>query len=120
MNKKGFTLIEVMIGLVILAIGLLAIAGMQIASTRGNFSSKNLTQATYVAQDRLEFLKNFPLTSAQLQAGNYNDGSVTISGVVFNRSYTVVSNGNLTTITYTATWNNGTNHYVTLSTVRSQ
>jgi type IV pilus assembly protein PilV len=120
MNKKGFTLIEVMIGLIILAIGLLAIAGMQIASTRGNFSSKNLTQATYVAQDRLEFLKNLPLTSAQLQAGNYNDGSVTISGVLFNRSYTVAANGDLTTITYTITWNDGTNHNVTLSTVRSQ
>lgn len=120
MNKKGFTLIEVMIGLIILAIGLLAIAGMQIASTRGNSSSKNLTQATYVAQDRLEFLRNLSLTSPQLQAGNYNDGSVTISGVLFNRSYTVAANGNLITITYTITWNGGTNHNVTFSTFRSQ
>lgn len=122
MNKKGFTLIEVMIGLIILAIGLLAIAGMQIASTRGNFSSKNLTQATYIAQDRLEFLKNLPLTAAQLQAGNYNDGSVTITipGVLFNRSYTVAANGDLITITYTVTWNDGTNHNVTFSTFRSQ
>jgi type IV pilus assembly protein PilV len=126
MNKKGFTLIEVMIGLIILAIGLLAIAGMEIASTRGTFSSKNLTEGTYIAQDRLEFLKNLSLTSAQLQAGNYNDGAVTItvpgsySSVVFNRSYTVVVNGDLTTITYMVTWNDRTNHNVTLSTFRSQ
>ena len=39
MDKKGFTLIEMLIGLVLLAIGLLAIAGMQITSVRGNFFS---------------------------------------------------------------------------------
>ena len=80
MNRKGFTLIEVLIGLIILAIGPSAIAGMQITSIRGNFFSSNLMQVSYVAQDRLEFLDNLPFDSAQLQAGNYNDGIVTISG----------------------------------------
>ena len=75
-------------GLVLLAIGLLAIARMQITSVKGNFFSHYLTQASYVGQDRLEFLDNLPINSAQLQAGNYNDGTVTISGIVFNRSYT--------------------------------
>ncbi len=61
MNKKGFSLIEVLVGLVLLAIGLLAIAGMQITSVRGNFFSSNMTQASVLAQDRLEtqlFLRN--------------------------------------------------------------
>ena len=71
MNRRGFTLIEVLIGLVILAFGLLAIAGMQVTSVRGNFFSNYLTLASYAGQDRLEFLDNLPYSSAQLSAGNH-------------------------------------------------
>jgi len=119
MNKKGFTLIEVLIGLVILAIGLLAIAGMQITAVRGNFFSHYLTQASYVGQDRLELLNNLPVDSAELQTGDYNDGTTTISGIVFDRSYTVVLSGVIRTITYTVRWNDGMNRTITFSTIRS-
>jgi type IV pilus assembly protein PilV len=119
LNKKGFSLIEVLIGLVLLAIGLLAIAGMQITAVRGNFFSHYLTQASYVGQDRLEFLDNTPIDSPQLQAGNYNDGTVTISGIVFNRSYTVAINGDFRTITYNVSWNDGVNRSISFSTNRA-
>lgn len=114
-------MIEVLIGLVFLAIGLLAIAGLQITSVRGNFFSNNLMQATYVAQDRLEFLKNLPSSSPQLNENekSYDDGTVTISGIAFNRSYKITANGNLKTINYTVTWNDGTNHKISFSTIRS-
>jgi prepilin-type N-terminal cleavage/methylation domain-containing protein len=122
MNEKqrGFSLIEVLIGLIFLAIGLLAIAALQTTSVRSNFFSNNLMQATYVAQDRLEFLKNLPLDSPALQAGNYNPIPAVLSGVVFHQSYTVVVRGGLKTIHYTVTWNDGINHNVTFSTIRSQ
>jgi type IV pilus assembly protein PilV len=120
LKNKGFSLIEVLIGLIILAIGLLAIAGMQMTSVKGNFFSHYLTQASYVGQDRLEFLDNTPIDSPQLQAGNYNDGTVTISGMVFNRTYTVNVNGDLRTISYTVSWNDGVNRNISFSTIRSQ
>jgi type IV pilus assembly protein PilV len=120
LNKKGFSLIEVLIGLVILAIGLLAIAGMQIVSVKGNFFSHYLTQASYAAQDRLELFDNLPIDDVQLQPGNHNDGTVTISGMVFNRTYTVNVNGDLRTISYTVSWNDGVNRNISLSTIRSQ
>jgi type IV pilus assembly protein PilV len=126
-KSAGFSLIELLIGLVFLAVGLLAMAGLQGTSARGSTFSNNLMQATYLAQDRLESLMNLPLGSAELQGGNYSPGSVTTSApggsyssIVFNPSYTVVVNGNLRTIRYTVTWNDGVNHGVTFSTIRSQ
>jgi type IV pilus modification protein PilV len=118
--QKGFSLIEVLIGLVFLAIGILAFASLQITSIRGNSFSHNLMQATYVAQDRIEFLKNLSFDSPQLQSGKYHPEPVTISGVVFNHSYTVAANGRLKKIDYTVAWNDGVNHRVVYSTIRSQ
>jgi type II secretory pathway pseudopilin PulG len=126
LNKKskkelGFSLIEVLIGLIFLAIGILAIAGLQITSVKGNIFSSNLTQATYVAQDRLEFLKNLSFGDALLNAGNHGDGTTTISGVVFTRTYSIVDDlAGYKKITYTVTWNDGVNHSIAFSTIRSQ
>jgi len=121
LNKKGFTLIEVLIGLILLAIGLLAIAGMQITAVRGNFFSHYLTQASYVGQDRLEFLDNLSYSSNELLAGNHNDPATTISGIVFNPSYTVVDDPNgYKIIYYTIRWNDGVNRNISFSTIRSQ
>jgi type IV pilus assembly protein PilV len=129
-EKRGFSLIEVMIGIIFLAIGLLAVAGMQATSVRGNFFSNNVMLATYVAQDRLEFLKSLPLTSAQLSPGqNYNDGTAQVSSdafksLVFNRSYTVTTvanpNGNYLRIDYVVAWNDGVSHSLPFYTIRSQ
>jgi type IV pilus assembly protein PilV len=120
LNKKGFSLIEVLVGLVLLAIGLLAIAGMQITSVKGNFFSNYLTQASYTGQDRLEFLDNLSYTSAELLAGNHNDAPTTISGIVFNRSYAVVDINGYKIINYTIRWNDGVNRSIVFSTIKSQ
>jgi len=123
-RKEGFSLIEVLICVVFLAIGLLAIASLQVTSVRGNFFSNNLMQATYVAQDRLEFLKNLSLNDPPLGIGSHNDGTVVISDLTFNRSYSVESvfdpNGNYLKINYSVRWNDGTNHNISFSTIRSQ
>jgi type IV pilus assembly protein PilV len=119
-KKEGFSLIEVLIALIFLGIGILAIASLQVTSVRSNFFSNNLMQATYVAQDRLEFLKNRPYDSAELGAvNNKDDVKVTISGVVYNGKYTINISG-YKEITYTVTWNDGTNHSISFSTIRSQ
>jgi type IV pilus assembly protein PilV len=121
-EKKGFSLIEVLICLVFLAIGLLAIASLQVTSVRGNFFSNNLMQATYVAQDRLEFLKNLSLSDPSLSAGNHDDGTYKApdSDLTFNRSYLVKSDTNGLEINYTVRWNDGTDHHISFSTIRSQ
>lgn len=120
MNKKGFTLIEVLVGLVILAIGLLAIAGMQLTSVKGNFFSSNLTQASVLAQDRLEILRNLPWGHDDLSAGTHDEG--TIPNTIFTRQYTVavIPGTTMIDITVTVRWRDDTDHSVSFSTVRSQ
>jgi len=51
-NKStGFTLIEVLIAMVVLAIGLLGLAGLQVTSLKNNQSAYNRSQATQLAYD---------------------------------------------------------------------
>ena len=123
-KREGFSLIEVLIALIFSAIGLLAIASLQVTSVRGNFFSNNLMQATYVAQDRLEFLQNLPYDSSGLSQGNYDPdpaGPITISGIVFNRTYAVSDHAaGYKLIHYTVTWNDGVDHRISFSTIRSQ
>jgi len=121
-KDKGFSLIEVIIGLLILGVAVISIIGMQIISVRGNFFSRYLTQANYLVQDGLESLDNLPFNSPRLQVGSsYSDGEVTISGIVFNRHYTVANDAsNDKIISYTVAWNDGIDRTIGFSTIRSQ
>lgn len=119
-GEKGFTLIEVLIGLIILAIGVLAIAGMQITSIRGTSFSNNLTQASVIAQDRLEFLKGLPLNDARLNDGTYPDPP---NIGIFTRTYTALRNPNpnYVTITYDVSWTEkGIPHSVSFRTIKAR
>lgn len=120
MNNKGFTLIEVLVGLVILAIGLLAIAGLQITAIKGNFFSSSLTQATIFAQDKMEWLKNISYPDADLSTGQHNEG--TIPNTIFSRQYNVVEDAgnNIKTITVTVQWTDKVSHSISLSTIRAK
>jgi type IV pilus assembly protein PilV len=120
-KKNGFSLIEVLIALIFLAIGLLAMASLQVTSVRGNFFSNNLMQATYIAQDRLEFLKNLPLDAPSLGPGNHEDGTTQVADLLFNRSYSVENDPNgYLKMNYLVRWNDGSDHSISFSTIRSQ
>ena len=117
---KGFTLIEVAAGLIILAIGLLGIAAMQFTSTKAGYFSSNITQAAIFAQDKLEYLKNLSYNNSNLSNGQHNEGA--ISGTIFSMQYHVLEDvGNsMKTITVTILWADRGNHTVSFSTIRSK
>lgn len=57
---KGFSLVEVLIALVILAVGILVIAQMQAAAIDGLTFSRHMSSATQLAQQHLEYLRSLP------------------------------------------------------------
>jgi type IV pilus modification protein PilV len=119
-NENGFTLIEVLVGLIILAIGLLALVVMQISAIKSGYFSSNITQATFLTQERLEYLKNLPYNDSNLSSGQHNEG--TISGTIFSRQYNIEEDtGNpMKTITVTVQWADRGNHSISISTIRSK
>ena len=64
--EKGFTLSEVLVALVVLSLGLLGLERMQIAAIQANTIASRLTQATTLAQDRIELLMAMPYNDSTL------------------------------------------------------
>ena len=56
-NSQGFTLIEVLVALLVLSIGLLGIAGMQLFSLKSNQDSGLRIQAVYIAYSLIDKMR---------------------------------------------------------------
>jgi len=73
--NRGFTLLEVMIATLVLAIGLLGIAGLQVTGLQSNTSSLMRTQATLFASDIAERMR---VNNGAFSAGDYNLATATV------------------------------------------
>jgi type IV pilus assembly protein PilV len=57
-NCRGFTMIEVLVAIFVLAIGLLGLAGLQAASLKNNTSAYTRSQAQLLAYDMLDRMRS--------------------------------------------------------------
>lgn len=57
MKQSGFTLLEILVAMLVLAIGLLGLAGLMTSSMRNNLSASHRTQATWVAYDIIDRMR---------------------------------------------------------------
>ncbi len=71
-KKNGFTLLEVLIAMVVLAIGLLGLAGIQAIGLRNNQSAYHRSQATQLAYDMADRMR---VNRVALTNGNYDNGA---------------------------------------------
>jgi len=110
------------VGLVILAVGILAIAGMQIISIQGTSFSRYLTRASVLAQDSLESLKSLEITDGKFTPGDHPEPDYHDPNMgMFKRRYRAVGNPDYVTIQYTVEWEEkGASHSVSFSTIKSR
>lgn len=66
--NRGFTFIEILITLAVIAICFLPLMQMFSASLEQVYTSSDLTTGRYLAQEGMERLKNLGLTQAQIEA----------------------------------------------------
>jgi len=72
-NNQGFTLIEIMVAMVIFAIGILSVAALQTKATKGNISANRSTRAFTWCSDRMEMLMSLPYIDANLDDGSHSE-----------------------------------------------
>jgi type IV pilus assembly protein PilV len=118
--EEGFTLIEIMIALVVMSIGLTALAAVQISAIRGNAFSKRMTTAVSIADEKIEQLKSSPYANILSESSI----QITQSNMNFTRQVTVKDNDllpNTKTIIVTINWSEGSkSHSVPVTTIVSQ
>jgi len=117
-RSKGFSLIEVLVALVILAIALLALAGLMVTTTKNNSWGGHLTEAATFAQDKLEQLRATPFGMIALNT-TQTDNPVGSTGITYTRSWVAVPNipppGNtLDVITITVSWADTIPHSISM------
>jgi prepilin-type N-terminal cleavage/methylation domain-containing protein len=109
LNRRGFTLFEILVTILIFSLGVLVLAGTQVLSTKGTAFNQEATTAALIGQKKIEELKGTAFDSIV-------DGNGTEQGMLV--SWSVASEGisphRLKDITVTVEWNL---KRITLSTV---
>lgn len=120
-EQGGFTMIEVLIALLVLLIGMAGILSLQLTSMQATSFSRHATEASILAEDKLEALRTEPMIS--LASG---DDRVDARGVPdpsgnYERVWTVTPGTERTTVTVAVTWNEqGSDPYtIRMSTLRT-
>jgi len=114
-KSSGFSLLETLMSLVILAISLLALAGLMVRTTSNNATGSHITEASTFAQGALETLRVARWT-------NIIGGSDTVTGsngVQYRRIWNVTQqpappNDVLRVVNIVVTWTDSKGHSVAL------
>ena len=122
-HEGGFTLTSVLIGMVVLAIGLLGAARLVVVVTQSNVFSQHLTTATTLAQDQIAVVQRLGFAQANTAAGTEPYGTIANYGA-YQRVTTVSPNApvaGITTVTVTVSWRSRSHTYkVTVPTLLAQ
>ena len=120
-GQKGFTLLEVMIAVFLLAVAIMGAASLTTSVIKSNSLSQTLTTATTLAKDKMEEQKAANFTALPTAGSpDYATANGTVqasaSGSYYTRTWGVAGT-DPKTITVTVTW--PTNRTVELKTIRA-
>jgi len=90
LDNRGFTLLEILVTLVICALGALALANLQIVSMRGSGFNRDATFATTLAQRKMEELKSSSYSTVIANATGVQEQN---AGTTYTTTWTVSESG---------------------------
>jgi type IV pilus modification protein PilV len=106
-RQSGFTMIEVMISILLTAIAVMGIIGLTSVSVRDSASARHVTEASVLAEDKMELLRaTAPSTtgspdSSPVDAQGSASGS---AGAIYTRSWSYTSTTTQYNITVQVSW----------------
>ena len=89
--EAGFSLIDALIGISIFAIGLLAVASMQLTSVRNTTIGDLRSQATMLANQKIEEIKTTDFVDLVVNEVEANIDAEGNPGGIFNRTTTITT-----------------------------
>lgn len=125
-KQRGISLVETVVTLAILSFGLVALMKLQAYLVGHSANSKEQTEATTLAQKKIEELRDYQQINTSSGVKSYDDitsGSQTVNGVAstYTLSWAVTSNNvpDHKTIDLTVTWTDrsNVNHTINLSSI---
>jgi type IV pilus assembly protein PilV len=102
LTNKGFTILETLVALAILALGILGLAKMQVLSITGTSFNKDSTRATAVAQRVIEEFKKASFGTSPSTCG----ATVQSMSVACSVSTNGITPNRYNDITVTVSWSN--------------
>ena len=112
LKEEGFTLIEILIAITVLAFGLMAVASMQVTAIRTNSIASGMSQGLTLVQAKTEELMNLSYTHADLSDADgdgtnkdADDDGVDDDGNNFGLDDTTGADGSQENGRYTLYWN---------------
>ena len=113
MNRRGFTLISVMIAVVILAVGVLALSRTLTGAMQANTKAGLRTIALDIARQRMEFLRSQPpgnmAAFAEVSGTDVNEEGRPVTEGKYHRTVIVADvRTSLVSVTVRVTYPNGT------------
>jgi prepilin-type N-terminal cleavage/methylation domain-containing protein len=112
-RSKGFTLLEMLIAMTILSVALLGLGQMMLLSIRGTSFGNKVTEATTLAQDKMEELRTVDWNTLQ-------DGNDVVNGpqgINYRRTWGIVPTGTMKTVNLAVIWNDGNDHSIRITSV---
>jgi len=124
-SNKGYTFIELVVSVLIFAVGFLGVTKMEQIAITGNSFGMQMTNTLNIADSQMEYLRGLNLDHTDLIIGDHDGGTKIHQGVSYDVAWTVSTTGlgpstNARQVDVAITWTEKTTpHSVTMSMFRS-